>query len=259
MRSHAYVKTIVIVAAALSMMAALALLAWPRTGLARAQTPTPPPGAAAASELTRTVSVSGHGEVQATPDQATVTVGVQSQAATAEAALDENNTKMAALLKVIKDAGVASKDIQTSNFSIFPVYEEKNVSNEPPRVIGYRVNNQVVVKVRSLDALGSLLDAVVKAGANQIQGIAFGFADPQALLDQAREQAMKDAQRKATQLATLGNSQLGPVLTISEGGVTPPRVVVERTMVAPAAAPAVPVEAGESTVTVDVQVTYTLR
>lgn len=258
MYSRATLKIGLTVIVAIFALAALAVLALPRAGLARAQTPTPTPPAAAPG-LTRTVSVAGHGEMRAAPDQATVTIGVESQAPTAEAALDDNNTRMTALLRVIRNAGVASKDIQTSGFNIFPIYQERRVETEPPEVTAYRVSNQVVVTVRQLDALGPLLDAVVRAGANQIHGIAFGFSDPQGLRDQAREQAMNDAHRKASQLATLGNSQLGPVLTITEGGAQPPPIIMERTLAVAKAAEPVPVEVGEVAVTVDVQVTYALR
>lgn len=259
MYSRGALKTMLLIVVAVMLIGAFAFLAWPRPRLARAQTRTPTP-ASVTSDIPRTVSVAGHGEVQAPPDQAVVIIGVESQAATAEAALDDNSSKMAALLSVIRGAGIASKDIQTTNFSIFPVYEERtNRSTEPPAVVGYRVSNQVVVKVRPIDTLGTLLDAVVRAGANQIHGISFGFSDPQALLDQARERAMNDAQRKATQLATLGESELGLVLTISEGGVTPPPVIMQRGFALEEAAAAVPIEAGEATVAVDVQVTYALR
>lgn len=260
MLSHRRTQLGLIAVSVVLLMLVGGLFIVPKVGVALAQTPTPTPSPAGPtptpppSGVTRSVSVVGHGEVKAAPDQATITIGVESEAPSAADALDDNNTKMTALLGVIRGAGVASRDTQTSNFSIFPVYQDSRGS-ESPQVVGYRVSNQVTITVRDLDNLGSLLDAVVEAGANQIHGISFGFNDPQGLLDQARENAMREAERKAAQLAALADAELGQVLTISEGGVSPqPLVAMDRAMAA-----AVPIEPGEATVSIDIQVTYAIR
>jgi uncharacterized protein YggE len=260
MRSDASLKTRII---ASSLLLVVALVAWAGlTGarLVQGQTATPSAAPATASEVVRTVTVIGYGEAKAIPDQATVTIGVENQATTADAALEENNKRMAALLKLIQTSGVANKDVQTSSFHISPVYGEARTSDQQPPVTGYRVGNQVVVTVRVLDSLGPLLDQVVKAGANQIYGISFGLNNSQALMDQAREQAMNEAARKARQMATLGQAQLGPVVTIIESGASSPPVVMARKGLAEAMdAAAVPVAAGEATIGTQVQVTYMLR
>ena len=233
-----------------------------RPGFANAQQPpTPTPvvetPAPADSGVIRTVSVSATGIVSATPDKATINLGVRTQAETAAEALDENTEQMQALIATLREAGVASRDIQTSDFSIYPQYESR--PNGTTTITGYEVSNRVTVTVRNLDNFGAILDAAVEAGGNQVDSIQFGFSDPEALLDEARQEAMAEAERKATQLATLADVRVGTVVSISEGGVTPPmpimRGVMEESMAMDAA---VPVETGESDVSITVQVTYEL-
>lgn len=235
----------------------LVALLW-RPAFVRAQgTPTPTPGqpAASTSQVVRTVSVSATGSAAATPDQATINLGVRTQGDTADEALDDNNEQMTALLATLRAAGVAARDIQTSDFSIYPQYADS--SNGTLRITGYEVSNRVIVTVWNLTNFGGVLDAAVEAGGNQVDGIQFGFNDPAALLDQAREQAMTEAARKATQLATLADVQVGTVVSISESGAVP-QPMFARSPMEQAADAAVPVETGESAVTVTVQVTYEL-
>lgn len=200
----------------------------------------------------RQVTVPGRGEVAGRPDTASVQIGVETQAATAAEALAQNTQQAQAVVQKLKDLGVAEKDIQTSNFSIFPVY-----GADGRQVEGYRVANSVTVTVRELGGAGALLDQVVQAGANSVYGISFSVADPQALLDQAREQAVADARARAELLAKASGASLGQVLVISEGGAAPPVPMPMRAEVAQDAA--VPVQPGEQTFGVDVQVTFELR
>jgi uncharacterized protein len=235
-----------------------AVLVWqPSQVRAQTATPTPAPGepAAPSSEVVRTVSVSATGSAAAAPDQATISLGVRTQGETAEESLDENNEQMAALIATLREAGVASRDIQTSDFSIYPQYADS--TNGTLRITGYEVSNRVIVTVRNLANFGEVLDAAVEAGGNQVDSIQFGFNDPAALLDQAREQAMAEAARKATQLATLADVQVGTVVSISESGDVP-QPIFARGVMEQAADAAVPVEIGESAVSVTVQVTYEL-
>ncbi|MEW5851353.1 MAG: SIMPL domain-containing protein [Myxococcota bacterium] len=206
----------------------------------------------------RVVMVTGHGEASAMPDQAVISLGVESQAATAAAALAENNRKMTALLKALKDGGVESKDIQTTQFTIHPTYSDPMRGGEQ-RITGYRVVNMVTVTVKPVEKLGPLLDVVVKSGGNQVHGIQLGFSDPRSLVDAAREKAMLDARRKADQLARLAGVQRGSVVRIEEPDVGMPRPLVQGRMMAMEAAAAVPIEGGESTVTSTVHVVYALR
>ncbi len=204
----------------------------------------------------RQVTVVGHGEVKGKPDTATVQIGVETEAPVAKDALAKNTEQATALQAKLKDLGVAEKDIQTSNFNIYPTY-----AADGRQITGYHVSNSVIVKIHDLAQAGNLLDQVVQAGANSINGISFSVDDPQALLGQAREQAMKDAHGRADLLTKAGGAAVGDVLVITENvGAQPP---VPLMMAAPAAeaadSKAVPVQPGEQSFAIDVQVTYQLR
>jgi len=202
---------------------------------------------------TRTVQVSGTGEVQVEPDSAVISLGVQTEADTARAALDENNTKVQALLDSLQKGGIPSKNIQTQALRLTPRYETKDNSQT---LAGYTATNIVEVRTDKLDSLGSLVDQAVSAGANTIENINFEVSDPENVSDQARETAMQNARHKAEQLAKLAGATLGPVVEIQESSRTPGPVFQS---LAPAAeAAAVPVSPGSQNVSVDVQVTWTL-
>jgi hypothetical protein len=215
------------------------------TGAAQAQ-PTTVTGA-------RQVTVVGQGEAKGTPDTAYVQIGVKTEARTTEEALEQNNTQVGAIIEQIKQQGVAEKDIQTSNFSINPRYDD-----DRQRVIGYQVNNMVAVTIRNLEQTGTLLDQVVQVGANRVYGINFGVDDPSALQEQARDEAVADARAKAEQLAQASGARVGQVLVITEnvGAQSPipgmPRRAEEE-------ASTVPIQTGEQTVSTQVQVTFELR
>lgn len=229
---------------------------------AYAQAPQPTPEAS--SNSLRTISVSGNGSADVTPDMATVSLGVQTDAQTASQAITANNTQMQAVISALQKAGVASADIQTTSVQLSPRYEPPT-SPEPQQaqptpanhIVGYTASNTVTVKVRKLDSLGGLLDDVVQAGGNQIQGISFGVADPAQAMDQAREAAMKDATHKAQQLAGLANEKLGPVFSINETSQAP--IPFAAAMVQSAAANQVPVAPGTQTITVNLQVTWIIQ
>lgn len=215
----------------------------------------------------RTISVAGHGKLSAAPDVAEVSVGVVTRAATAGDALAANNEAMAALQQVVKQRGVAAKDVQTTNLDISPQYSQppRPVPGQPqqehePRIVGYQVTNTVQITARNLDKLGVLLDAVVKSGANQMHGISFRIDETEKLLDQVRVKAMADAKRKAELLAGEAGVVVGKPISIQEGGASPPprpvRPMMMRAMVADAA---VPVAAGEQELSVTIQVVYELK
>lgn len=210
-------------------------------------------------KMTRTISLSGHGEVKSAPDLGFVTTGVMTQGTTAAEALAANTTAMTSLFAALKDAGIAEKDMQTSNFMIQPRYDY-NDGKQPPVLLGYDVSNNVTVIVRKIDGLGALLDKVVQAGSNQINGIAFDVSKPTEELDEARKLATADATRKAKLYAEAMGVKLGPVLTISESSYQPPTPML-RTTAAPMAdgARPVPVAAGEMSLAVDVNITWQIQ
>ena len=217
-----------------------------------------PPAAVAAQTpgggVVRQITVVGTGEVKAAPDQATVQIGVQTQGEAARDALTENNAKMAALIEQLKQLGVAEKDIQTSNFSISPTY-----NNDGRVVTGYQVNNMASVTIRDVAAAGGLLDKIVSAGANTVWGISFGIGDPKALQSAARDAAIADARTRAEAMATAAQGTVGQVLSISENIGQVPQPILMRGGGEAAAADSVPVATGEQAVTAQVQITYELR
>jgi uncharacterized protein YggE len=204
----------------------------------------------------RQVTVVGRGEVKGRPDTATVQIGVETEAANAQEALAQNTAQAQALQQKLEELGIAKEDIQTSNFNIYPTYGQ-----DGRQITGYHVSNSVSVKIRNLDQAGTLLDQVVQAGANSVSGISFSVADPDELLKQARTQAIADAKVRAQELASAGGASVGDVLVISENvGAQPPipLPMLARAEMAQDAA-AVPVQPGEQTFSVDVQVTFALR
>lgn len=207
--------------------------------------------------MTRTISLTGHGEVRSVPDVATVTSGVASEAATASEALAANTQAMNAIFTALKDAGIAEKDIQTSNFMVQPRYNYPE--NKAPEPAGYVVSNNVTITARKIDGLGALLDKLVQAGSNQINGIAFSVSEPDAALDEARKRAVEDATRKARLYAGAAGVTLGPVVTISESGGYQPPVPMVRAKAMMADSAPVPVAAGEQALAVDVNITWEIK
>ncbi|HEU5099914.1 MAG TPA: SIMPL domain-containing protein [Roseiflexaceae bacterium] len=203
----------------------------------------------------RQVTVVGRGEVKGAPDTATVQIGVETEATTAKDALAQNSAEAKAVQDQLAKLGVDAKDIQTNNFSISPTY-----GTDGRQVTGYRVSNMVTVKIRQLDQAGTLLDQVVQAGANNIYGISFSVENPETLLDQARKAAIENAKARATQLAGASGAAIGDVLVINENvGSQPipmPMMVRAEDM---AAGQAAPVQPGEQSFSVDVQVTFGLK
>ncbi|WP_169976867.1 SIMPL domain-containing protein [Tautonia rosea] len=214
----------------------------------------------------RTVTVSGLGEISAAPDVADISVGVVTEAQTARDALSANNQAVSTLTEQLKGRGVAAKDIQTTNINLNPRYAQPEPPQPgrprppqeafTPRIIGYTVTNSVRVTVRDLDKLGELLDAVVTAGANQMNGISFRIEESRALLDEARKRAVADAKRKAEQLCGELGVVLGVPVSVNESGgfLPPPQPMMGRAMMM--ASESVPVSPGEEQLSVSVQVVF---
>jgi uncharacterized protein len=213
-----------------------------------------------------TISIEGHGEVTASPDTAFVSSGVTTQGATAREAMDLNTKAMAELIDTLKTSGIEARDIQTSGFSVNPnyVYSDERDANGytlPPKINGYQVSNVVTVRVRALDTLGAILDKSVTVGANTINGVTFSVADPSKLYDQARKIAFADARAKAELYATVADSALDDLVSISETqNFGQPQPYMMRAMADSAAAsPQVPVEAGELSFAINVSVQWELE
>ncbi|KAF0109351.1 MAG: hypothetical protein FD146_395 [Anaerolineaceae bacterium] len=205
----------------------------------------------------RTITVTGTGMVTLTPDIAYVSIGVHSQEESAAAALDDNSAKAAAVIAAVKGFGVEDRDIQTTNFSIYP----QPVYDADYNQIGvtYAVDNTVYVTVRDLEILGGLLDASVRAGANTIGSISFDVADKSDALTQARLAAVAEARKQADELVSAAGVRLGDVQTISYYDYTPSPVYYDTRAMSANAAPSVPVEAGSMQITTTVTIVYELK
>ena len=210
--------------------------------------------------MTRTISLIGHGETRMAPDMAIVTVGVLKQAPAAADALAANTAAMTEVMAALKTAGIEAKDIQTSNFMVAPRYDYGD-NTQAPRLTGYDVSNNVTIAVRKIAQLGGLLDTLVSAGSNQINGISFQVSKPDQALDQARRLATEDATRKAKLYASAMQVKLGDVLSISEGvNYSPPQPPMMKAMRGAAEMSSdVPVSGGEQTLTIDVNVTWEIN
>jgi uncharacterized protein len=207
--------------------------------------------------IQRTITVTGTGEVTLTPDIAYINIGVHSQDASASVAMTANNTSAQAVMASIKAAGVADKDIQTTNFSIYP--QQQYDSNGKITGILYMVDNTVYVTVRDLTKLGGLLDASVTAGANTINSISFDVADKTAALSQARLAAVADARKQADELTGATGVSLGTVQTISYYDSTVPVTIQYSRADMTAAGGSVPVQAGSMQITTTVTIVYEIK
>lgn len=222
------------------------------------------PALAADEPRIATIDMVGQGSVRATPDMAMVSSGVVSDAKTAAEAMTANSKAMTAVIDRIKEAGIEARDIQTSGFNVSPRYSQvKSKTREEyhQEMIGYRVSNSVSVRVRDLSKLGTLLDVMVRDGANQIGGISFMVSGADKLKDAARKEAMEDAIRKARIYAEASGAKLGRVLSINEQDYSPrPVMMMARAemKMADGGAPA-PIEAGESELEIRVNVSFELN
>ncbi len=206
----------------------------------------------------RTLNVSGSGKVFMTPDLAYVTIGVHTEGYEASAAVEENNQKSQAVNEALKTLGIAPKDIQTTNFSIYPQQEYDNEGKSTGK-IKYIVDNSVQVTVRDLEKIGEVLDKSVQAGANSISGIQFDVADKTSAQSAARKAAVDDAYAKAVELAEAAGVTLGPVQTISEFTSTSPTPMYDMRAAAPMAESSVPVEAGQMSLVIEVNIVYQIK
>ena len=168
------------------------------------------------------IVVQGQGSVETVPDIADVVAGVTTRAETARKALDANNAAMDRLMKTLRDAKIDDEDVRTSGFGISPYYE-RHEPNKPRRIAGYQASNQVTVTVRALKRVGRVIDAMVTAGSNRVNGVRFRVSKPEALLDRARRLAVKDAMRRARLYADAADVDLGDVKRIEERRADIPR------------------------------------
>ena len=200
------------------------------------------------------ISVTGEANVSVAPDQAQIDGGVSADAKTAREASDANNAAMGKVLLALKGAGIDEKDYQTSRLSLQPQYAPNRTGPSP--VVGYRASNRVTIKVRDVTKVANMIDVLVGAGANDIGGIHFVVTQASKLLDEAREQAIADARRKAQIYAKAAGVTLGEPIAISEQGAPTPMFLSK---VAGGMAASAPVAQGEETLSVSVSVSWAIK
>lgn len=217
---------------------------------AQAQMPMQPPAL---------ISVTGEARISVPPDLAQIDAGVTSEAKSAREASDANNAAMGKVLLAVKGAGIDEKDYQTSRLSLQPEYSNAKSSGSAATIAGYRAGNRVTIRLHDITKVANVIDALVTAGANEIGGINFMVSQASKLLDDAREQAIADARRKAEIYAKAAGVTLGPPVSISEEGAAEPlfRARVMGGKIA-AAAP-VPIAQGEETLSITVGVTWAIK
>ncbi len=207
-----------------------------------------PPSARAVDRL---VTVTGDATVAVTPDLAVIRIGVTTQGKTAREASEANSRKMTAVLTALKDSAIAEGDIQTSHLSLQPQYDTSK--NGAARLLGFQVTNEVTVKIHNIDSVPGILDRAIGAGANEMSGIEFIVSEQSKLLDQARDEAIADARRKAMLYAQAAGGKLGRVILITEEGSAAP----SRTLTGNRNR-AVPIAPGEQRLRAKVSVSYEL-
>jgi uncharacterized protein YggE len=209
------------------------------------------------SPMTRTLSSTGLGEVYIAPDIAYINIGVHTEADEVSTAMSENSAQAQSVASALTALGVDGKDIQTTNFSIYPMTRYDNMGQMTGTY--YSVDNSVYVTVRDLSLLGQLLDAVVQSGANTINGISFDVQDKDTAVAQAREMAIADAKAQAEAIATAADVKLGDLqsISISENGTYTP--VYEGKGGAYVSSANVPVSAGQLVVSVSAYMTYEIK
>mgnify|MGYP002640824327 CR=1 FL=1 len=209
----------------------------------------------------RTLNVNGIGQINLVPDVAYIYIGVHTETDRASNAVSENNTQTSRVIKALQEAGVDTKDISTSNFSIWPIDKYDPMTGISTGEKSYSVDNTVYVTVRDLGSLGDLLDAVIAAGANTINSIQFDVADKDTALAQAREAAVKNAQEQAAELSALADVTLGEIQNIAfyDNVPYPVNDGYGKGGGGAAAESAVPIQPGEMTLQVTVSLTYSIK
>lgn len=223
----------------------------------------PSPVAAQQAAINQTIAgtrldISATGDVTRVPDLATISAGVVSRATTATSAIQQTATRMARVREALRRAGIADRDIQTSNVSLNPDYIYAN--NQPPKLSGYSASNQVTIRFRDIASTGKILDALVDQGANQISGPNLSVEHPEAALDEARVKAIAAARARADLYARSLGMRVARIVAVSEsGGYAPPPPMPPMVMAARAERDQTVIDPGEQRLQVSVSMTFELQ
>lgn len=222
------------------------------------------PAAAQQATVTQTIAgtrldISATGEVTRVPDVAIISAGVVSRGATATATLQDSATRISQVLSALKRAGVAERDIQTSNVSLNPEYRYPD--NQSPQLTGYTATNQLTIRFRDIRSSGKILDALVSQGANQINGPNLTIDKPEAALDEARANAIAAGRARAELYARSMGLHVARIVAVSESGgyAVPPPAPPVPMMMARSEAASTNIVPGEQKLQVNVSMTFELQ
>lgn len=235
-------KTLRIVIAALLVLAVAAL-----SGIGR-----PEAAGGASDDEQKGITVTGIGHVDAVPDEAEFSLGITTKAQSAREALAANSAQMRRLIAALKAAGIADRDIQTQDVSVWPAYDEGAEKSG-----GYTASNSVSVRIRQIDRAGAVLEAASQAGANQVYGPALTREDREGLEAKALEQAVENARKRAETLAKAAGVDVGRVMAMSES--SEPDYEFSGRLAVDTASAEVPIEKGTQEITASVTVTYAIE
>ena len=205
----------------------------------------------------RVISVTGEYTIYVKPDVARVSFGVETNALTAQEAQSSNSLVMNKVISELLAQGISREDVQTSNFSLYPVYEtQENVRFSQQVLVGYRCNNTVTVRIKYLGKIGQIIDVTVKAGATNVGGISFGVLDSKKYEDQVLAKAVENARHKAEVMAKAAGVTIKDVINMSDGWVyvSSTREIAK---FAENQSDMTPIEPGEVTVTATVRMDFT--
>ncbi|MEX0339559.1 MAG: SIMPL domain-containing protein [Arenibacterium sp.] len=202
----------------------------------------------------RQITVTGEGRVDVAPDMALITLGVTQQADAAQEAMAATSEAVGQILTRLDQIGLAARDVQTRRITLNPVWvNDRYESDNPPKIAGFVAANTIAIRVRALDQLGEVLDAVIEDGANTFNGLQFLIADPAPLMNEARKKAVADAMARAALLTEAAGVTLGPVRSIDERGGGGGPMMME---MAAARSANVPIASGEVSLSASVTMVF---
>jgi len=206
---------------------------------------------------TNTITVTGVGEAFGSPDIAYLNLGVQTANEDVVVAFNEANEKVAQLIEALKEFGIAERDLQTTGLYMYTDTPFDPATGQPMETPIYRVTNSLSITVRDVTQVGEVVSVGVNSGANSINGLTFGLADPATIEQAARADAVDNARARAQQLAELTGKTLGDPIIVTEtfGNAIPFASNFDR---AQSGGGAAPIEQGQLSVSVNVQVTFSV-
>jgi uncharacterized protein YggE len=198
------------------------------------------------------IAVSGRGEVKISPDRATIQISVQTRAVTAAAAAADNATKQQSVLNALRALGLDADQLSTINYNVYP--EQRYEQGKEPVIVAYNVTNTILADVRKLSQVGPVIDAALAHGANMISSLQFYASNTEAARRSAIATAIEKARADADAAAHAAHGSLGSLLEINIGAFSPPppQPMMMRMAAGAAGQADTPINAGDQTVSVEV-------